>query len=83
MESVVYGNLEKEGIEVVARDGRYFVRYDAGAYQIVWREDELTESELEAIKLGGSAQHQAMFHMQRRLEQSGVDPYSQNWAPHA
>jgi hypothetical protein len=83
MESLVYGNLKSEGIEVVARDGRYFVRYDAGAHQIVWREDELTESELASIKLGGSAQREAMFHMQRRLERSGVNAYSQNWTPHA
>lgn len=83
MERVVYGNLKSEGLEVVARDDRYFVRYDAGAHQVVWREDELAESELASIKLGGSMQQQAMFHLQRRLEQSGVNPYLQNWAPPA
>jgi hypothetical protein len=80
MDNVVY---KSQGIEVVVRDGRYFVRYDAGAHQVVWREDELTESELESIKLGGSMQMQAMFHLQRRLEQCGINPYLQNWAPHA
>lgn len=66
METVDYGSLDNEGLEIVARDGRYFVRYDAGAHQIMWREDEVTESELASIKLGGRAQQQAMFHLQRR-----------------
>ncbi len=83
MEKSVYGNLQSEGLEVVARDGRHFVRYDAGAHQAAWREDELTELELASIKLGGSVQQQAMFDLQRRLEQSGINPYLQNWANQA
>ncbi|HWG88624.1 MAG TPA: hypothetical protein VN679_12640 [Candidatus Acidoferrales bacterium] len=50
---------------------------------MAWREDELTESELASPKLGGSTQQQAMLHLQRRLEQCGINFYLQNWTPHA
>jgi len=83
METIVYGNLKESGLEVVARDGRHFVRYDAGAHVIAWREDEITEQEFASIKQGGAAEHQAILAMQHRLELSGVDPYRQNWAPPA
>jgi hypothetical protein len=81
MERIVYGNLQREGLEVVTHDGRYFVRYDAGAHVIAWREDEITEQEFASIQRGGEAQYRAIIAMQRRLEQSGTDPYLQNWAP--
>jgi hypothetical protein len=68
---------------VVNRDGRHFVRYDAGAHVIAWREDEITEQEFMSIKQGGATEHQAILAMQRRLELSGVNPYCQNWAPTA
>jgi hypothetical protein len=81
MERIIYGNLQGEGLEVVTRDGRYFLRYDAGAHAIAWREDEITEQEFSSIQLGGEAQYRAIIAMQRRLEQSGADPYRQNWSP--
>lgn len=81
METVVYGNLRTDGLEVVARDGRYFVRYDAGAHAIAWREDELIQSEYESIVRGGEPQQRAMFALQRRVEATGTDPYRQNWVP--
>ena len=39
METVIYGNLQSEALEVILREGRYFLRYDAGAHQMAWRED--------------------------------------------
>jgi hypothetical protein len=81
MEAVVYGDLRADGLEVVAHGGRYFVRYDAGAHVVAWREDELTQSEYELILQGGEYQLQAMFALQRRLQANGVDPYKQNWTP--
>ena len=83
MNTVVYGNLQSSGLEVVLRDGRYFVRYDAGSHAVAWREDELTAQEFAAIRLGGQAEHQAILSLQRRLELSGTNPYQQNWAPAA
>ncbi len=81
MENIVYGNINTHGIEVVRREGRYFVRYDAGAHAIAWREDEITFSEFELLSAGDNVEQQAMFQIQRRLEQAGVNPYIQNWAP--
>lgn len=81
MEKIVYGNLDSHGIEVVMRQERYFVRYDAGAHVVAWREDEITESEFQLLSAGGNSELKAMFQIQRRLEQSGVNPYVQNWAP--
>lgn len=83
MEAIVYGNLKSEGIEVVSREGRHFVRYDAGAHVVAWREDEVTPQEFAAIAQGGASEHQAILAVQRRLELSGVDPYRQNWTPPA
>jgi hypothetical protein len=81
MDVVVYGNLMDHGIEVVRRGNRLFVRYDAGAHVIAWREDEITEFEYMAIAGGGDSEQKTMFQVQRRLEQSGVNPYIQNWKP--
>ncbi|MWV13476.1 hypothetical protein F3I62_15335 [Pseudomonas sp. R-28-1W-6] len=81
MEKVVYGSLNTQGIEVVIREGRYLVRYDAGAHQEAWREDEITPSEFTRLSAGGNTENEVMFEIQRRLEKSGVKPYVSNWTP--
>lgn len=81
MENRVFGNLLEDGLEVIEREGRHFVRYDAGAHQIAWREDEITSEEFVQIKGGGNSQHQAIVNLQRRLELAGVNPFNQNWVP--
>ena len=81
MDQVVYGNLQEEGLEVVLRKGHYFVRYDAGAHQTVWREDQITESEFRLIAIGGELEQKTLLQLQKRLKQLGVDPYVQNWLP--
>ena len=81
MDVVVYGDLRNHGVEVVRRGNLLFVRYDAGAHVIAWREDEITEFEYKAIAAGGDDEQKAMFQVQRRLEQSGMNPYVQNWKP--
>ena len=83
MENIIFGNLESEGIEVVARSNKLYVRYDAGAHQTALREDEISESEFRKIKQGGVVQEQAMFDIQKRLEKSGIKPYVQNWKPNS
>jgi hypothetical protein len=79
MEKIIHGNLREQGLEVVSRSGRTFVRYDAGAHVIAWREDEISESELKSIKAGGDIANEAMFSLQRRLQNGGIDPYVSNW----
>jgi len=81
MEEVVFGNLELEGLEIVSRSGRYFVRYDAGSHNVAWREDEITELEVASIRSGRAAEHEAILSLQKRLEATGINPYEQNWAP--
>lgn len=80
-ERVVLGHLANEGLEVVRRDGRCFVRYDAGAHQVAWREDEISENELAAIKSGQQGERRAIFSLQERLSAAGVNPYESNWKP--
>jgi hypothetical protein len=80
MDTIVYGNLG-QGLEVVSREGRYFVRYDAGSHLSAWREDEITEFEFHHIRCGGQAEHAAILNLQRRLEEAGINPYQQNWTP--
>ncbi|VVD91551.1 hypothetical protein PPN31114_01688 [Pandoraea pneumonica] len=81
METRVFGNIQHEGLEVVEREGRYFVRYDAGAHQIAWREDEISAEEFVMLKSGTAGQYQCIIGMQKRLRLLGIDPYQQNWVP--
>ncbi len=79
MEERVFGDVGGRGLEVVRRDARYYVRYDAGAHQVAWREDELTETEFERLRMGQENEHAVMIALQRRIAASGGDPYTQNW----
>lgn len=81
MEEVVFGSLDSEGLEIVSRDGLYFVRYDAGAHVVAWREDEISELEVDSIRSGRATEHEAILTLQRRLEAAGINPYVQNWIP--
>lgn len=81
MEEVVFGSLESVGLEIVSREGLYFVRYDAGAHNVAWREDEISELEVASIRSGIPAEHETILGLQKRLEAIGVNPYEQNWVP--
>jgi hypothetical protein len=80
METVVYGSM-MEGLEVVRRAGRLFVRYDAGGHLVQWREDEITEGELALLSAGRGYWTHALLQIEKRLLASGVDPYKSNWEP--
>jgi hypothetical protein len=79
----VFGNLAQVGLEVVERDGRHFLRYDAGAHQIAWREDEITAQELALLQHDRAAEQQVILQLQQRLQRAGIDPYRQNWTPNS
>ena len=81
MEKRVFGNLSQEGLEVVERDARYFVRYDAGAHQVAWREDEISMEEFAQLRSSRPGEYQTIIALQRRLQAGGIDPYKQNWQP--
>ena len=79
MDRLLYGGLDRDVIEVIERDGRRYIRYDAGAHQIAMREDELTQEEFELVIAGGKTQDQGMRAMQARLTANGIDAYVSNW----
>jgi len=81
MENVIYGGIDEQAFEVVERSGRYFVRYDAGAHQIAWREDEISFSDLALIESGPEGASRVILALQKRLVTAGVDPYRSNWSP--
>lgn len=81
MERAIFGNLSSEGLEIVFRDDSYFVRYDAGAHQATWREDEISELEAMTIRSDRTAERETILALQRRLVAAGIDPYKQNWSP--
>lgn len=65
-------------LEIWQRDDRFFARYDAGAHQVVMREDEISRSEAEFAMQGKDAAINMLFGLQRRLEDAGVNPYVSN-----
>lgn len=70
--------FELADMEIWERDGRFFVRYDAGAHQIVMREDEISETEARTAAQNEDAAIQMLSALQRRLIQAGIDPYVSN-----
>lgn len=73
--------MRENSLEVIRRDGRLYVRYDAGAHYSIWREDEITEEELRGLRGGISSCNRTMLEIQQRLKASGVDPWASNWKP--
>jgi len=69
------------GMEIVVRDGSYFVRHDAGAHQVCWREDQISEEEVEQIRSGKAGRYAVFLALQKRIISSGEDPYKSNWIP--
>ncbi|MET3931761.1 hypothetical protein ABIE51_003648 [Lysobacter sp. OAE881] len=69
------------GTEVIERDGRYFVRYDAGSHQVTWREDEISADDLDVIRSSSEGIEIVLRAVQRRLLAAGIDPYRANWTP--
>jgi hypothetical protein len=78
METIVY---RYNCLDVVRRDGRLFVHYDAGGHLILWREDEITEQEFQRLIAGPESMTKVMLEIQARLIAQGIDPYRSNWTP--
>lgn len=76
--SIIFSHAD---LQLIQADKRYFVRYDAGAHQVVMREDEITEEEARQIQAGTDAMAAVLFSLQRRLIAQGIDPYVSN-SPH-
>ncbi|TPG72824.1 hypothetical protein [Pseudomonas mandelii] len=65
-------------MEIWARGDRFFVRYDAGSHQIVMREDEISEQDVQEALLSNESAMKMLFALQKRLIQAGIDPYVSN-----
>jgi hypothetical protein len=70
--------FEFADLEIWERGGRFFARYDAGAHQIVMREDEISEAEVLQAKEGEQGVAKMLFALQKRLISAGIDPYVSN-----
>ncbi len=67
------------GVKLINKNGKYFIRYDAGAHQIEIREDEVDINETKQILEGKCGTiNQILVDIQKRLINSGVDPYRSN-----
>jgi len=71
-------SLDKDYIEVVTREGRFFVRHDVDSVKRTWREDEITRAEVDKIGTGIVGEYQVMFALRRRL---GAEAFKSNWGP--
>jgi hypothetical protein len=54
------------GIEVFKRDGRYFIRYDAGEIAVQFREEEITEEEAAKAQKSEEDAYEVLLACQRR-----------------
>ncbi len=70
--------FEFSDCSILRRDGRYFARYDAGVHQIRMREDEISPEEAALAQKGEAEAIQVLWKIQRRLIDSGIDPYRSN-----
>lgn len=69
---------ELADLEIWIRNGHFFVRYDAGAHQIVMREDEISKADaLHALK-GPQEANEVLLKLQKHLFENGVDSYASN-----
>ncbi len=65
-------------LTLLSRDGKYYARYDAGAHLPAMREDHITETEFRVAVERPENAGRMLFELQRRLIDSGVDPYASN-----
>jgi hypothetical protein len=75
MRELVY---DGEGVMVFKEGPRYFVRYDAGAHQVVLREDEISEDEARQVMDGMTQAARVLSALQKRLTLAGIDPCVSN-----
>lgn len=54
------------GIEIFKRDGRYFIRYDAGEIAVQIREEEITEEEAAKAQKSEGGAYEVLLACQRR-----------------
>lgn len=76
---IIYGDVSQGSVQIVERESKYFIRYDSGAHQVAWREDEITQEEALGIAKNEDFVEEVLIKLQRRLLEAGKDPYISNW----
>jgi hypothetical protein len=54
------------GVEIFQRDGRYFIRYDAGEITVQFRENEITDVEAAKAQKDEESAYEVLLECQRR-----------------
>ncbi|GLQ89402.1 hypothetical protein [Dyella flagellata] len=75
MSEVIY---DADGLLVSKKGTKFYVKYDVGTHQIAMREDEISEQDAARIMAGPVEANKVLFELQKRLIQSGIDPYVSN-----
>lgn len=70
--------FDADGMVVSKVGAKFYVKYDAGAHQVVMREDEISEEEAKRIVASPAEATKVLFELQKRLTQAGIDPYASN-----
>lgn len=70
--------FEFRDITISIENNKYFVKYDAGAHQEVWRKDEISKEEAEYACEGEQQSIDMLFKLQKRLQEIGINPYVSN-----
>lgn len=65
-------------LQVYEKEGKFYLRYDAGSHQISMREDEISPDEAEQIMRDPESATKVLFNIQKRLTLAGVKPFVSN-----
>ena len=57
------------GVEIFSRDGRFFIRYDAGEIAVQMREDEITAEEASKAQKSEKDAYEVLLACERREKQ--------------
>ncbi len=72
MDTIIF---EFNDLKIIKRGNRFFAHYDAGAHQVVMREDEISKEDAEYACRGSEMAQAMLFRLQKRLIDAGIDPY--------
>ena len=65
-------------LEIWKREDRFYIRYDAGAHQVVMREDEISGEEALLASRSKENATKLLWTLQKRLIDQGMNPYVSN-----
>jgi len=68
MDNIIFTGF---GIEIIKRDGRYYIRFDAGHFAVTMKEVEVTEAEANKAKMSEKDAYEVVLAKQTEEEQKG------------